>query len=196
MNALLRKWFVAGLLFWIPLGVTLLVISFLVGLLDNSLLLIPEGVRPNIPGLGVLLSVVLVLLTGALVANFLGRQLVQWGEALLQHIPLVGSVYGGMKKLAETLFSDSGKAFRQVLLIEYPRKGSWTVAFQSGPVTAEVRDKTGEDVITVFVPTTPNPTSGFILFVPRKETIPLAMTVEEGMRLVISLGVVTPDSKP
>lgn len=193
--ATLRRWFIAGLVVWIPLGATLLIIGFLIGLLDTSLLLIPQPIRPDVPGLGVLLSIALVLGTGALVANFLGSRVFRWAELLLQRIPLVRSVYGGMKKLTETLFSENAQSFRQVLLIQYPRAGVWTVAFQTGSAVPEVVEKTREDVVTVFVPTTPNPTSGFVLFVPRRETIPLAMTVEEGMRLVISLGVVAPERR-
>jgi uncharacterized membrane protein len=193
VGSVLRRWAVAGLLVWIPLGVTLLVIRFLVGLLDTSLLLIPSPLRPQIPGLGVLLSIVLVFGTGAMAANLFGSKAVAWLEALLQRIPLLGNVYGGMKKLAATLFSGNAKSFRQVVLIEYPRPGIWTIAFQTAAATAEARSKTGQDMVTVFLPTTPNPTSGFILLVPRKDTIPLSMTVEEGMRLVISLGVLTPD---
>jgi uncharacterized membrane protein len=196
LGATLRRWFAAGLLIWIPLGATLLVIGFLIGLLDTSLLLIPSPLRPHIPGLGVVLSLVLVLGTGAVAANLLGGKLLTWVESLFQHIPLIRSVYGGMKKLAETLFSESATSFRQVLLIQYPRAGSWTVAFQTGTPTPEIQQAGGGDLVTVFVPTTPNPTSGFVLFLPRKDTIPLAMSVEEGMRLEISLGVLGPDARP
>lgn len=194
MSTLLRRWLIAGLLIWIPLGVTLLVIRFLVGALDTSLLLIPHTIRPNIPGMGVLLSLVLVLGTGALTANLIGERILSWVEMLLERIPLVRSVYGGMKKLAETLFSNTGNSFRKVLLIEYPRKGIWTIAFQTGQTAQEIESKTGQELLTVFVPTTPNPTSGFVLLIPKNEVIPLAMPVEEGLRLVISLGVVTPES--
>jgi len=196
MGALLRKWFVAGLLVWLPLGVTLVVIRFIVNLLDASMVLVPAPYRPDVPGLGVLLSIAVVLLTGALAANLIGRTLVGWGEALLHRIPLVRSLYGGMKKLAETIFSETSTAFRQPILIEYPRKGVWSVAFITGEPIGEVQDKTRDQVLTCFVPTTPNPTSGFIVLVPRDEVIRLDMSVEEAMRLVISLGVVTPAAKP
>ncbi|HUS24838.1 MAG TPA: DUF502 domain-containing protein [Candidatus Binatia bacterium] len=195
LGATLRRWFIAGLLVWIPLGATLLVIGFLVGLLDTSLLLIPAPMRPHIPGLGVLLSLALVLGTGAIAANLLGGRFLKWLEGLFQHIPLIRSVYGGMKKLAETLFSDNGTSFRQVLLIQYPRAGCWTLAFQTGTPPPQVqRAAGGGELVTVFVPTTPNPTSGFVLFLPRAETVPLSLSVEEGMRLVISLGVLGPDA--
>lgn len=195
MGALLRKWFIAGLLVWLPLGVTLVVIRFIVNLLDASMVLVPAAFRPDIPGLGVLLSIGVVLLTGALAANLIGRTLVGWGEALLHRIPLVRSVYGGMKKLAETIFSEESTAFRQPILIEYPRKGLWSVAFITGEPIGEVQDKTKDQVLTCFVPTTPNPTSGFIVLVPKQDVIWLEMSVEEAMRLVISLGVVTPAAK-
>lgn len=196
MGNLIRRWLIAGLLVWLPLGATLLVIRFVVGILDTSLLLIPELYRPKIPGLGVVMSIVLVLGTGALFGNYLGGKLLAWGEAMLSRIPLVRSVYGGFKKLTETLFSDSAKAFRRPMLIEYPRKGMWSIAFVTGTPIGEVQDKTADRVLTCFVPTTPNPTSGFIVLVPEKDIVWLDMSVEAAMRMVISLGVVTPDQPP
>lgn len=196
MTHLLRRWLIAGMLIWLPLGATLLVIRFFIGLLDTSLLLIPAAYRPDIPGIGVLLSIVLVLGTGAVAANYLGSRLVVWTEALLSRIPLVRTVYGGIKKLAETIFSDQSVSFRQPILIEYPRKGIWSIAFITGAPIGEVQDKTADYVLTCFVPTTPNPTSGFIVLVPEKDIIRLDMSVEDAMRLVISLGVVTPDDMP
>lgn len=192
MTSLLRRWLIAGLLVWIPLGVTLAVISFLIDLLNSSLVLIPAAFRPDIPGLGILLSVLLVLGTGALAANLLGRRLVGLGERFLNRIPLVRTIYGSMKKLAETLFSRSSMSFRQVLLVEYPRRGAWTIAFQTGEPIAEIQEKTGQQMISFYVPTTPNPTSGFFLMAPVDEVLFLDMPVEEAMRLVISLGVVGP----
>jgi uncharacterized membrane protein len=190
---LIRKWIFAGLLIWIPLGGTLLIVRFVFNLLDSSLLLIPLSWRPAIPGLGVLISIGLVLGTGALAANYLGNQFIGWMEAALQRIPLVRSLYGGMKKLTENLFSENSSAFRKVVLIEWPRKESWTVGFQTGEPIAEVRRKTGEDLVTVFVPTTPNPTGGFIMLVPRADVIVLdEVSVEDGMRYIISLGMVAP----
>ncbi|TJY60880.1 DUF502 domain-containing protein [Sinimarinibacterium sp. CAU 1509] len=193
MSTLLRRWLIAGMLVWLPLGATLLVIRFVINLLDISLLLIPESYRPEIPGLGVLLSVLLVLGTGAIAANYIGSKLVVWTEAMLSRIPLVRTVYGGIKKLAETIFSEKSVSFRQPILIEYPRKGLWSVAFVTGDPIGEVQDKTAEHVLTCFVPTTPNPTSGFIVLVPDRDIIRLDMSVEAAMRLVISLGVVTPE---
>lgn len=190
---MIRRWFFAGLLVWVPLGATLLVIRFLFNLLDASLLLIPEPLRPHIPGLGVLLSVVLVFGTGAIAANFIGGKFVSWIERLLNHIPLVRSIYGGVKKLAETLFAQNSSSFRKVVLIEYPRKGIWSIGFQAGDALPEARNRIGADSVTVFIPTTPNPTSGFIMQVPRDEVIWLSMSVEEGMRYIISLGMVLPE---
>lgn len=194
MIALLRKWFIAGLLVWLPLGATLLLIRFLMGLLDTSLLLIPNAWRPEIPGLGIMLSIGLVLGTGVLAANFIGKRALGWAESLLGRIPLVRSIYGGIKKLAETVLSGSSVSFRQPIMIEYPRKGVWSIAFVTGEPIGEVQEKTAETVLTCFVPTTPNPTSGFIVLVPRKDVIWLEMTVEEAMRMIISLGVVTPEA--
>jgi uncharacterized membrane protein len=190
---MIRKWVFAGLMVWIPLGATLLVIRFLLNLLDTSLLLIPPSLRPdNIPGLGALLSVALVLFTGVLVANYRGGQLLAWAEGLVARVPLVRSLYGGTKKLAESLFSENSSAFRKVVMVEWPRQGMWSVGFLAGQPLAEAQARSGREMVTVFVPTTPNPTSGFIMLVPREEVVVLDMSVEQGMRYVISLGVVTP----
>lgn len=197
---MIRRWFVAGLLFWLPVGAIVLVIRFLIGLLDFGLYLLPPSWRPNvllgvdIPGIGALFSVLIILGTGALVANIIGRRLLALGERIVERIPLVRSLYSGVKKAAETILSDSGDSFRKVLLIEYPRKGIWSIAFQTGEPLGEVQQKTEAEVVTVFVPTTPNPTSGYIVLVPRTDIVELDMSVEEGLRLVISLGVVTPES--
>ena len=196
---MIRRWFVAGLLVWLPLVVTLWVLRLLVGFLDRSLLLLPEAWRPealfgfHIPGLGIILSVLLVLVTGFFAANFFGRRLVALGEALLDRIPLLRTIYSGVKQLTETVLSDSKTSFRKVLLVEYPRRECWTLAFQTGAPVGEVQDRTAQEVMTVFVPTAPNPTSGFVILVPEKDVIELDMSVEDGLRMVISLGVVTPE---
>ncbi len=195
-----RRWLIAGLLVWLPLVATLVVLQLLVGFLDRSLLLVPPAWRPEallgfaIPGLGILLSLVLVLATGALAANLFGRRLVSWAESLLGRVPLVRTVYSGVKRLAETVLGDQGSSFRQVLMVEYPRRGMWTLAFQTGSPVGEVQAKTAQEVLTVFIPTAPNPTSGFVVLVPREDIIALDMSVEDGLRMVISLGVVTPES--
>jgi uncharacterized membrane protein len=186
---MIRKWIFAGLMVWLPLGATLLVLRFLYGLLDSSFLLPPSW---RFPGVGLLLTVVVLLGTGVFAANYRGGKFLAWAEKLLDHIPLVRSLYGGTKKLAETLFSENSSAFRKVVLIEWPRKGLWSVGFLAGEPLREVREKTGEEMMTVFIPTTPNPTSGFIMQASRDEVVVLDMSVEEGMRYIISLGVVTP----
>jgi uncharacterized membrane protein len=203
MMANLRRYLVAGLLVWVPLGVTVLIINFLVGLADQSLLLLPPSWRPEyllgfrIPGLGFLLVLAVVLVTGIVVANLFGQQLVKLGELMLSRIPVVRSIYGSVKQLTESLFSGSGKSFRKVVLVRYPHATSWTLAFQTGEGSREIHEKTGREIISVFVPTTPNPTSGFFLLVPRDETIELDMTVDDGLKMLLSVGVVVPEkSKP
>lgn len=201
MLAAFRRYLIAGLLVWLPLAATILVLRSLVGFLDRTLLLLPEAYRPDIllgfhiPGLGVVLTVVVLLLTGVIAANLFGKQLVRAWEALLDRIPLVRSIYSAVKQLAETMFSD-GKSFRKVLLIEYPRKGSWTLAFQTSADVGEAQLKTGRDVINVYVPTTPNPTSGFFLMIPKEEVVELEMSVDEGLRMLISMGAIVPPYGP
>lgn len=201
MLASFRRYLIAGLLVWLPLAATILVLRSLVGFLDRTLLLLPEAYRPDtllgfhIPGLGVVLTVVVLLLTGVIAANLFGKQLVRAWEALLDRIPLVRSIYSAVKQLAETMFSD-GKSFRKVLLIEYPRKGSWTLAFQTSADVGEAQLKTGRDVINVYVPTTPNPTSGFFLMIPKEEVVELEMSVDEGLRMLISMGAIVPPYGP
>ena len=199
--SLFRRYLIAGLLVWVPLGITFLVIKALVGVMDQTLLLLPPAWRPEallgfrIPGLGVVLAVTIVLLTGIVVANIAGRKLVAFWEALLNRIPLVRSIYSSVKQILETLFVSGGKSFRKVLAIEYPRKGIWTLAFQTGSGYQEVHDKSGHRLVTVFVPTTPNPTSGFIIMVPEEDVMELEMSVEDGLKLIMSLGVVAPGSR-
>ncbi|MCP4284159.1 MAG: DUF502 domain-containing protein [Gammaproteobacteria bacterium] len=197
----LRRYLVAGLLLWMPLGITILVVRMLVNWMDNSLLLIPEAYRPDnllgfhMPGLGVVLSLLIVFVTGVFVANLFGRSLVSLWEHILARIPLVRSIYSGAKQLAETVFSEKGKSFRKVLLIEFPRRGLWTVAFQTGTDIGEAQEKTGEDVINVYVPTTPNPTGGYFVMVPRNDVIELDMKVDDGLKMLMSMGAVVPDAK-
>src|ERR1043165_3603316 len=165
----LRRYFVAGLLVWIPLGITLWVLKLLVDLMDQSLLLVPEAYRTealfgfHIPGLGILLTLAIVLATGALAANFFGRKLLAVGHELLSRIPIVRSIYGGVKQISDTLFSPEGKAFRRAVLVRYPHAGAWTVALVTGTPDHEVAELLGKDQVAVFVPTTPNITAGFFL---------------------------------
>jgi uncharacterized membrane protein len=197
----LRRYLAAGLLIWIPLGVTILIIKFLVDLMDQTLLLLPDSVRPDmllghrIPGLGVVFTVVVVLVTGVVVTNLLGRQLLLWGEKLLGRIPLVRTIYTSAKKVTETIFSSGGKSFRKVVMVEYPRREMWTLAFMTGEGAGEVEAHTGEKMVNIFIPTTPNPTSGFVLMVPAKDVIELAMSTDEGLRMILSAGVVGPEHR-
>lgn len=196
--ATLRRYFVAGLLVWIPLGITLWVLKLLVDAMDQSLLLVPENLRSDalfgfhVPGLGIILTVAIVLATGALAANFFGRKLLGVGHDVLGRIPIVRSIYGGVKQISDTLFSPEGKAFRRAVLVRYPHPGVWTVALVTGTPQHEVADILGGEQISVFVPTTPNITGGFFLIVPRSETIELEMTVDAALKYIISMGVVTP----
>jgi len=194
----LRRYIVAGILVWLPIGVTVFLLRVLVGMLDQSLLLIPEQYRPEqiigfaIPGLGLVLTLVILLTTGVLAANIVGRSMVGLWESLLERIPIVRSVYSAAKNFAEIVFSDSGQSFKKVLLIEYPRRGLFSLAFQTSSNLGEVQERTGESVICAFVPTTPNPTSGLIIVVPCKDVIELDMEVDEALKMIISLGVVVP----
>ncbi len=193
-----RRYLVAGLLVWVPLGVTLFLLKVLVDLMDQTLLLLPPPYRPDalfgfhIPGLGILLSLAVLLVTGVLAANLVGRQLVHLWESILQRIPFVRSVYSAAKNFAEIVLTDANQSFNKVLLIEYPRKGLYSLCFQTSTYLGEVQARTGEDVICVFVPTTPNPTSGLILMVPKSDVIELEMDVEDALKMVVSLGVVVP----
>lgn len=197
----LRRYLAAGLLIWVPLGVTILAIKFLVDLMDQTLLLLPSSVRPDallghhIPGLGIVFTAVIVIVTGIIVTNLFGRQLLYWGEQLLNRIPLVRTIYTSVKKITETIFSAGGKSFRRVVMVEYPRREIWTLAFLTGDGADEVEAHTGERMVNVFIPTTPNPTSGFVLMVPRKDVIELSMSTDEGLRMILSAGVVGPEDR-
>jgi len=194
----LRRYLVAGLLVWLPLGVTIFLFRILIGLMDKTLVFIPRQYHPEewlgvaVPGLGVILTIVLLLITGVLTANIVGRSFVGGWESLMDRIPVARSIYSAAKNFTEIVFSDSGSAFSKVLLVEYPRKGIYTLTFQTASDVGEIQGRTGEDVVCCFVPTTPNPTSGFIIIVPTKDTIELDMEVDEAVKLVMSLGVVVP----
>lgn len=198
----LRRYLIAGLLVWIPIGFTLFVLNLVVGIMDRTLVLLPAAYRPenllgfNIPGLGILLAIIVLLLTGMLVANFIGRQLFNYSEQLLHKIPLVRTLYSASKNFAEVLFTDTNQSFKKVLLIQYPRKGIYTLCFQTATQLQEIQARTGEQVICVFVPTTPNPTSGFIMMVPAQDVIELDMDIEAALKMVVSLGVVVPPWTP
>ena len=198
----MRRYFVAGLLVWLPIGATILIFTLLLDLMDRLLLLLPPAFRPEallgfrIPGLGAILALIVLVVTGMLAANLLGRRLVKFYESVLQRIPVVRTVYSAVKNFAEVVFSDSTASFKKVLLIEYPRENLYSLAFQTSEDPAEVRAVTGEPIVAVFLPTTPNPTSGFMLFVPSRSVIELDMSVEAALKMIISLGVVVPEWHP
>ncbi len=193
-----RRYLVAGILVWAPLAVTYFLLRFAVGLMDRTLLLLPQQYRPEellgfqIPGLGVILTLIVLLVTGLLAANFVGRAAVGVWDSLMNRIPVVRSIYSAAKNFAEMVFSDSSQSFKRVLMIEYPRKGLYSLAFQTATELGEVQGRTGEEVVCCFVPTTPNPTSGFIIIVPKKDITILDMEVDEALKMIISLGVVIP----
>ena len=205
-----KKYLLAGLMVWLPLAITLWVLLWLVGALDAvffALLALLAAVTPtdlaplierlhHIPGLGVLLVVVALLLTGALVANVAGRWWLRQWDRLFTNIPIVKSIYNSVKKVSDTLFSSNGNAFRKALLVQYPRAGAWTVAFQTGTPAGEVARHLNGDYVSVYVPTTPNPTSGFFLMLPRADVIELEMSVDEALTYVISMGSVAPTATP
>lgn len=198
----LRRYLIAGLLVWLPIVVTVVILKFLIDVVDRSLLLLPEIAQPEnligfrIPGLGFLLSGVVLLLTGMVVTNLLGRNMVKVWESLLARIPVVRAIYSASKQLTETLFSGAGKSFRKVVLVRYPHAGLWALAFLTGDGMPEANRKTGHDLVHIFVPTTPNPTSGFFLMVPREDMIELDMPVDVGIKLILSAGAVTSEIKP
>jgi uncharacterized membrane protein len=199
---MIRKYFITGLLIWVPLAITLWVLNFIVSTMDKTLLLLPPTWRPlsllhaDIPGFGVILTLLIVFITGLLARNFIGQRLVKFWEGLLGRIPIVRSVYSSVKQVSDTVLSDSGQAFRKALLIQYPRPGIWTIAFQTGTPADEVRKLVPLDMVAVYVPTTPNPTSGFFLMLPRTDVVELDMSVDEALKYVVSMGVVAPQLAP
>jgi uncharacterized membrane protein len=194
----LRNHLIAGLLIWIPVMVTVWVIRFLSRILDQSLVLLPPPWRPEalvgqyVPGVGIILSFILLLVTGVVVRNLFGGRIVAGFEDLVRRIPVIGSVYGGAKTFSETVLTDKGRSFKQVVMVEFPRKGIFSVGFITSEELEEVQAKTEQDVVCVFVPTTPNPTTGFIVLVPRDEVVRLDMTVDDAFKMLLTLGVVVP----
>lgn len=204
MLAYMRKYFISGLLVWLPIWVTLLVIKFLVDILSKSLLLLPTKYQPDVllgfhlPGVGVVITLVIIFLTGVLAANFIGSRLLAIGDAMMSRIPLVRSVYTGVKQVTQTLFTPGGQSFRKVLMVEYPCRGVWSLAFQTGEVGKEIESsiKDSEPMVSYFIPTTPNPTSGFLMMAPKSQVIELDISVDQALKYVISLGVVQPGAAP
>ena len=195
---MIRSYFVTGLVILVPLVITLWVLNLIVGTMDQSLQLLPVQLQPEalfghrVPGLGVLLTLLVVFVTGLLARNFIGERLVRVWEGLLHRIPIVNSIYSSVKQVSDTVLSPNGQAFRKALLVQYPRAGAWTIAFQTGSPAEEIRTRVPADMVSVYVPTTPNPTSGFFLMIPRSEVIELRMSVDEALKYVVSMGVVAP----
>ena len=197
----LQKYLIAGLLVWLPIVVTVLLFRFLITLMDQTLILLPSQIRPEavigfkLPGLGLILTLLVLIVTGIFAANFVGKSMVNFGEKIFKKIPIVRSVYSAAKNFADIVFSDTGQSFKKVLLIQYPRKGIYSLAFQTSTNLGEVQKKTGSDVVCTFVPTTPNPTSGFIIIIPKEDVIEMDMEIDEAFKMIVSLGVVVPEWK-
>lgn len=193
-----RHYLVTGLIVWLPIIVTFLVFRFVIELLDKTISLLPNAYQPeqllgfHLPGLGVVVTLIVLTLTGVFATNFFGQRLVRWGEAILARIPLVRSIYNAAKQVIEAVFSTNSQAFRKVLLVEYPRKGMWSIAFLTNQANPSIEKKTGMEMLTIFIPTTPNPTSGFLMAIPKSDAIELDMSIDEALKLVISLGVMQP----
>jgi uncharacterized membrane protein len=193
-----KKYFITGLLIWIPLAITFMVLAWIINTLDQVLLLLPSQAQPqsffgfHLPGVGMLLSVLMVFVTGLVATNVLGQRLVQAWEWLLARIPVVKSIYYSVKQVSDTLLSSNGEAFRQALLIEFPRRGAWTIAFLTGQPGGDAARLLEGDYVSVYVPTTPNPTSGYFLMLPRDQVRELDMSVDEALKYIISMGVVSP----
>ena len=194
----MRKYLITGLLIWIPLVITIWVLKLVVDTLDQSLLLLPPQWRTesflgfHVPGLGVILTLVIVFVTGVLATNFLGARLVHLWHEILHRIPVVNSIYSSVKQISDTLFSSSGQAFRKALLVQWPREGMWTIAFLTGVPGGDVVKHLPGDYVSVYVPTTPNPTGGYFVMAPRKDVIELDMSVDAALKYIISMGVVAP----
>jgi uncharacterized membrane protein len=193
----IKRYLITGLVVWVPLVITLWVLDLLVGIMDQTLLLLPHEFRTeswlgvHIPGLGVILTLLIVLATGVFTTNIIGQRLVKFWESVVTRIPVVNSIYNGVKQVSDTLFSSTGHAFRKVLLVRYPHPQAWSLAFQTN-VPADVERRLGGDHVAVFIPTTPSPVNGFYFYVRREDTIELDMSVDEALKNIISMGVVAP----
>jgi uncharacterized membrane protein len=199
--ARMRGYLIAGVLVIAPITITAWLTITIVNFVDNRVeKLIPAHYNPetylpfSLPGLGFVIAIVFLILVGMLTANFMGRFFLKIGERILDRLPVVRSLYGATKQIFETVFANQSEAFREVVMVEYPRKGTWVIGFLTGRTKGEVQDKTSSDTVNIFVPTTPNPTSGFLLFVPEKDVTKMNMSVEEGIKLVVSAGIITPES--
>jgi uncharacterized membrane protein len=196
----MKKYFITGLLIWIPLAITIWVLKLVFDVLDQSLLLLPSQLHTenwlgfHVPGLGAILTVVVLLLTGVFATNFFGARLVRVWHDILHRIPVVNSIYSSVKQISDTLFSSSGQAFRKALLVQWPHPGMWTIAFLTGKPSGEVARAVPADCVSIYVPTTPNPTGGYFVIVPLKDVVELDMTVDEALKYIISMGVVPPSA--
>jgi uncharacterized membrane protein len=193
-----KKYFITGLLIWVPLVITVWVLSIVINTMDQSIRLIPTQFRPlaqigfDIPGLGTILTLLIIFVTGLVTANILGQQIVKFWEAALGRIPVVKSIYYSVKQVSDTLFSGNGDAFRQVLLVRYPHPEAWSIAFQTGEPARDVSSRLSDDYVAVFIPTAPSPVNGFFFFVKRADTLVLDMSVDEALKYIVSMGVVSP----
>jgi uncharacterized membrane protein len=199
-GSIVKRYFVTGLLIWVPLGITLWVLNLLISTMDQSLLLLPHSWRPeawlgfSIPGLGVILTLLVIFLSGLATANIFGKRLVDYWESLLLRIPVVKSIYNSVKQVSDTLFSSEGQAFKKVLLVRYPHPQAWSLGFQTN-VPVSVSGRLEEEHVGIFIPTTPSPVNGFYFFVKKSETIELNMTVEQALKAIVSMGVATASNK-
>ena len=197
----MRKYIIAGLLVWLPLLITVAIIKFVVDILDRTILLLPPDYRPeallgfSIPGFGIVLAVAILVITGMFAANLLGRRLVSVWEMALGKIPLVRNIYNSVKQISTTLLASQSNSFRKVVLIEYPRKDCWCIGFLSNEQVETDHSITDQQLQSIYLPTTPNPTSGFNLLIPKRDIIELDMSVEDGFKFIISMGVIVPDGK-
>ena len=194
----IRRYFITGLLVWVPIVITVWVLSVLVGTMDQTLLLLPSAFRPEswlgvyIPGMGALLTLLVIFLTGLFAANIIGQRLVRYWERVMARIPVVNSIYNGVKQVSDTVLSPTGQAFRKALLVQWPSPGMWTIAFLTGTPGGDVANHLQGDYISIYVPTTPNPTGGYLVVVARSAVVELDMTVDEALKYIISMGVVAP----
>jgi uncharacterized membrane protein len=196
-----RKWLLAGLLVVVPVAITVWVLEWIVSTLDKTLLILPSGWHPDkllgfhIPGFGVLLAIGILLLLGATASNFFGNKLVNWWHALLNRIPVVRSIYSGVKQVSDTLFSESGNAFRKAVLVQWPREGLYTIAFVTGSPGGDAANYLRGEYLSLYVPTTPNPTGGYFVMAKTGDCIELKMSVDEALKYIVSMGVVVPEAQ-
>jgi uncharacterized membrane protein len=197
----IRKYFITGLLIWIPLAITVWVLTAIIGAMDQSLRLLPEVVHPDkllgfhIPGVGTVLTLLVIFLTGLVTANIIGQKLVRFWEALLARIPIVKSIYYSVKQVSDTLFSGNGEAFRKVLLVHFPHTEAWSVAFQTGSPARQIGELFSDEYVSVFIPTAPSPVNGFFFFVKKSETIELDISIDDALKYIVSMGVVPPQQR-